>query len=179
MNYERILLVIDMQLCAFDGKITPPICDGQIVLENTARLISECRSANIPIVYIQTCVVSGQPYARDTHGWEMHPLLTPDETDLIFHKQWSSAFDRTDLAEQLDSLGVKRMIACGIWSEFCLANTALDAAKLGIDVCIAADAHGTVATDDATACDVVKAQNARLAAEGMLVLPVAELPLLN
>ncbi len=175
MNYERILMVIDMQLCAFDGKITPPICEGQAVLENTAKLINQCRNARIPIVYIQTCAVSGRPYAKDAHGWEIHPLLTPRDGDLTFYKQWSSAFDRTDLAEQLQKLGVSQIIACGIWSEYCLANTAMDAAELGIDVCIAADAHGTVAADDGAAQEIVRAQNDRLAGQAMQVLPVAKI----
>ena len=74
MRYGRpmkksALLVIDMQLVAFDGQITPPINAGDVVLANVARAISNCRAQEIAVVYVQTCAVKGQPYAQDQPGW--------------------------------------------------------------------------------------------------------------
>ena len=73
MKTSYALLVIDMQLVAFDGKITLPIVDGSRLLDRVSTLVDVCRVEEIPIIYLQTCALSGQPYARDAHGWEIHP----------------------------------------------------------------------------------------------------------
>ena len=62
MNKENYaLLVIDMQLVAFDGKITPPIAHGSQLLCKVSTLIENCRSEDIPVIYLQTCALSGRP----------------------------------------------------------------------------------------------------------------------
>ena len=78
MNSKKCaLLVIDMQLVAFDGKITPAIPNGGELLGTVLELIRSCRSARVPVVYVQTSALSGQPYAKDRHGWEIHPQIAP------------------------------------------------------------------------------------------------------
>jgi|APSaa5957512535_1039671.scaffolds.fasta_scaffold29726_2 nicotinamidase-related amidase len=161
-NKDLALLVIDMQLVAFDGKITPPISNSEELLDNISNLIETCRQKNIPIVYLQTCAASGQPYAKDMHGWEIHPKLTPKESDSIVFKVQSNGFEDTNLNEVLTEIGAKKLISCGIWSEFCVTATSEAALELGYEVWVAGDGHSTVAASEDEATRVVAKQNQRL-----------------
>ena len=131
LSTAAALLVIDMQLVAFDGKITPPVADGTRLLESVARLINGCRWNATPVVYLQTSAPAGQPYAMDVHGWGIHPLISPNEEDHVVTKRNSSGFDGTDLTLLLQTLRIHTVLICGIWSEHCVANTSTDALRLG------------------------------------------------
>ena len=167
------LLVIDMQLVAFDGKITPPISNGTQLLKSVSGLIEFCRSIEIPIVYLQTCALSGQPYARDTHGWEIHPELGLQANDTVVHKVQSSGFEGTDLQDVLTALGVNTLISCGTWSEYCVTATSRDAIDLGYRVLVAADGHGTAAASHDEARETVAKQNKELTQHDALVIDIA------
>lgn len=126
-------------------------------------------------VFIQTCAIPGQPYAKDVHGWETHPQLAPKADDPIVYKFNSSGFDRTNLKDVVDDPGVNTLIICGIWSEFCVTNTSMDAVALGFDVCVAADGHGTASNDDEAENEIVARQNHWLLQQGVSVLSISEL----
>jgi len=166
------LLVIDMQLVAFDGKITPPVTNGFTLLNAISELIDTCRAATIPIVFLQACGASGRPYAKDAHGWEIHPSLDPRATDKVVYKVQSSGFEDTKLQDLLLDIGATTLITCGIWSEFCVTATSKDAQAFGYDVWVVADGHSTVAASDEEAADKIDAQNQALCALGMQVLDV-------
>lgn len=174
MENKAALLVIDMQTVAFDGVMTPPITNGPGLLARVSKLIDICRRKGVEVIYIQTSAVSGRPYAKDVHGWEIHPLLTPHNHDTVVSKTNSSGFDGTDLVEVLDGLGIKSIITCGIWSEFCVTNTSLDASRLGYDVCLIADAHGTVADSDGASTELIAQQNAFLRRQQVSVLTITD-----
>ncbi len=172
------LLVIDMQLCAFDGQITSPICQGDKLLTTVAELISNCREQGLPVIFIQTCALSGQPYSKDSHGWEIHANLGKKPDDKVVYKVQSNAFEDTDLQDVLSELGISKLITCGIWSEFCVASTSLAALSLTYEVYVAADAHGTVAGSDTEAMHTVATQNELLASKGAHVAVMSELSIL-
>lgn len=175
MKSHYALLVIDMQLVAFDGKITKPIENGQQLLDKVASLIKVSRSNKIPIVFIQTCAFPGQPYAKDVHGWEIHPSFILKSEDQIVYKPNSSGFEDTDLQDVLVKLGVKGVITCGIWSEYCVTNTSIAALELGFDVCAVADAHGTVSDTEQEANSVIARQNEYLKQNKVLVSEIRNL----
>ncbi len=169
------LLVIDMQLVAFDGKITPPIVKGSQLLAKVSNLIDICRAEGIPIVFLQTCALSGQPYAQNAHGWEIHATVSPKLDDRIVYKVNSSGFDDTNLRDVLVEIGANAVITCGIWSEFCITATSESALELGFKVCVAADAHGTVSDSEQEAAHVVARQNEYLAQRNALVVDIDEI----
>ncbi len=169
------LLVIDMQLVAFDGAVTPPIVDGAQLLESVARLIDGCRKHGIAVVYVQTSAAPGQPYAADVHGWEIHPRISPRGGDPVVAKRASSAFDGTSLTRVLRGPGIEELLVCGIWSEHCVANTTIDAVQLGFRVVVVGDGHGTVASTVGEARRIVDEQNRRLSQAGASLSTVNEL----
>lgn len=169
------LLVIDMQLVAFDGKVAPPITDGNRLLDSVSKLIDGRRESETPIVYLQTSATAGRPYAMDVHGWEIHPQISPNDEDHVVTKRNSSGFNGTDLNHVLKSLGVDTVLVCGIWSEHCVANTCIDAIRSGYRVVVVGDGHGTVASTVEEALEIVCQQNRRLRAAGASVSTVSEL----
>lgn len=55
-----------------------------------------------------------------------------------------SAFNGTGLAEQLRTRGVRRVVVCGLATDYCVLNTALDARATGFDVLIIPEAMRAV-----------------------------------
>lgn len=171
IDKSTALLVIDMQLCAFDGVLIAPVDDGSNLLNRVKQLISAARQAKMHVIYIQHCApFDGQPYAKDTHGWEIHPSLTPTPDETVVFKSQSSGFADTNLQSVLLELGIEAIITCGIQSEFCLTNTSLAAHELGFKVLVAQDAHGTVSNEQGTAAEIVDRQNALLAKQGATLI---------
>jgi len=115
---------------------------------SVAKLIGTCRKIGVRVIFVQTCAISRQPYAKDTHGWELHPDLEPYQTDVVVYKRNSSGFDDTQLEARFREFEVTNVITCGIWSKFCVANTGIDAATSGFQVIVAADGHGTASSDE-------------------------------
>ncbi len=155
-----------MQLCAFDGKLIPPIHRGAELLEQIVKLTTTARKAGIPVIFVQHCALEGQPYARGTHGWEIHPTISPQLSEVVVYKRQSSGFDGTDLQSVLAQRGIDTVIVCGIQSEFCVTNTSIAALERGLNVYVAQDAHGTLSTEEDEASVIVERQNALLSDRG-------------
>ena len=84
--------------------------------------------------------VAGTPGAAFAPGLEL-PLdavviskATTQEADAY------SAFQGTDLAQRLRTLGVTRLLVGGLATDYCVVNTVLDARKAGFEVLLLADA---------------------------------------
>ena len=50
---KHALLVIDMQLVAFDGEVTAPVAGGSDLLDRVAKLIAVCRTHEVPVVFLE------------------------------------------------------------------------------------------------------------------------------
>jgi nicotinamidase/pyrazinamidase len=84
--------------------------------------------------------VAGTPGARFAES-----LRLPD-TAIVVSKADSpdadsySAFGGTDLAQQLERRGVKRVFVGGLATDYCVLNTVLDALAAGFEVVVLGDA---------------------------------------
>jgi nicotinamidase/pyrazinamidase len=58
-----------------------------------------------------------------------------------------SAFESRDLAPFLDGKGFSRLFVCGLALDYCVKETALDAARLGFDVAVIEDACKSISAD--------------------------------
>lgn len=47
------VLIIDAQLCAFDGARSPPCYDASVLLDNLVLLIKTARKNEVPLIFIQ------------------------------------------------------------------------------------------------------------------------------
>lgn len=76
---------------------------------------------------------------QNTSGAEFHPDLIDDSRIRIVSKGLGdtdcySAFDETDLAEQLKQLGVEEVWVGGLATDYCVKSTVVDALKKGFAV---------------------------------------------
>ena len=76
---------------------------------------------------------------QNTTGAEFHPALRTDPRITVISKGLGdkdgySAFDGTDLAEQLERQHVEEVVVGGLATDYCVKNTVLDAIKNGFHV---------------------------------------------
>lgn len=76
---------------------------------------------------------------QNTKGAEFHPQLKDDPRIRVISKGLGdtdcySAFDETDLAEQLRDQGVQEVLVGGLATDYCVKNTVIDALKRGFKV---------------------------------------------
>jgi nicotinamidase/pyrazinamidase len=83
---------------------------------------------------------------RDTEGAQLHPALDRDRVDLIVDKgqdrdtEGYSGFEGTGLARELRERGADEVVVCGLATDYCVKNTALDAVREGFGVTVVTDA---------------------------------------
>ncbi len=169
------LVVIDVQIGAFDGKAMPAVHAGDDVLHRVSRLIVAARAAKVPVIFVQHCAHEGQLLIQGSPAWELHPKIQPSPNEPIVFKRQSSAFDGTGLHRMLQELNLDTIISCGIQSEHCVSNTSIAALDLGMNVIVAGDAHSTLSTDDDKAETIIDRQNKVLAEHGAAVQETAEI----
>ena len=119
---------------------------------------------------------------RGTPGAALHPGLAVDLAFLILRKGVHTAIDSysafveadgkttTGLAELLKARGAKRVFACGLATDFCVAHSALDARREGFttfvieDACRAIDANNSLEQASArmNAAEVWRVQSAEI-----------------
>ena len=85
---------------------------------------------------------------QGSNGAEFHPSLNLDRAELIIRKGYRSAIDSysaffendkitpTGLGGALKERGITHLAMAGLATDFCVAFSALDAAKLGFDVTV-------------------------------------------
>jgi nicotinamidase/pyrazinamidase len=83
---------------------------------------------------------------QNTEGAKFSPdLKLPSHTVIISKatdpkREAYSAFDGTNLADELRMLGVQRLFVSGLATDYCVVNTVLDARKLGYETVVLMDA---------------------------------------
>ena len=175
MKPSAALLVIDVQIGAFDGKLIPAIDDAAELLVRIAELVKAARNANSPVIFVQHNAPEGDFLAEGTERWKIHPGVLPSDGETVICKHESSAFESTSLRKILDEAKINTVISCGLQSEHCITNTCISAIELGLDVIVAEDGHSTWTTEQDEASEIVERQNLLLKNRGARIEPVAAL----
>jgi len=82
----------------------------------------------------------------DSPGAQFHPDLNVPEGAWLVNKgthperEAYSAFEGTDLAKELERRGIERVFICGLATDYCIKNTALDALRRGFQTIVLVDA---------------------------------------
>ncbi|QHE87700.1 isochorismatase family protein [Hydrogenophaga sp. BPS33] len=147
------LLVHDMQayfLNKFDRAQSP----APELVANAFALREACSAAGVPVFY------TAQPVEQPAHDRALlndfwgpgltdarfhaeQPIideLAPRANDVVLTKWRYSAFQRSDLAEQLRALGRDQLIVCGIYAHIGCMATALEAFMRDIQAFLVIDA---------------------------------------
>ena len=76
-------------------------------------------------------------------SWQIDPALEPGTEDIVVNKLSAGTFATTDLAEQLRSRGIDRVVVTGVVTDVCVSTTAREAADRNFKVVVVSDACTT------------------------------------
>jgi len=138
---ETVLVVIDVQNIMFETPGEIPF-EGERVLNNIQSLIASARDANVPVYYIQhTTEGEGAQFAKDSHNWFIKAEIAPQDGDTISLKTSYDSFWKTDFDANLQKMGAKELVFCGLQTECCVDTTVRSALAHGYESVLVGDAH--------------------------------------
>jgi len=156
------LLVIDVQEAMFGPEHQPPVFRADETVANIATLLEKARSASARVIYIQhhdrvdPALQPGQP------GFAIRSAIAPKPGETVIVKRICDTFTGTNLEQVLREAGIRRLVTCGIQSDFCVDAATRGAMNRGFGVTLASDAHTTWDNGILTAEQIIAHVNATL-----------------
>ena len=144
---DTALLIIDVQQSLVDEGIW----NAHRVIARLNQLIGAARSQHVPVILV-----------RDTRvepDGSYHRSLDCPANDLEIEKRYCDAFMETHLDAWLKSKTISRLVVGGMQSDFCVDTTCRQAAALGYDVVLVANAHSTLDHENLKAEQIVAHHN--------------------
>ncbi len=142
---RRALIVIDVQNEYVDGRLLiehPPI---QGSLAAIGRAMDAANAHGVPVIVVQNTGPAGSPlFAKDSHAWQLHPVVAARSRDHYLEKRLPSAYTGTDLAEWLMKNQIDTLAVCGYMTHNCVDSTVKHALHDGTAVEVLHDAIGAV-----------------------------------
>jgi len=141
----KALLVIDLQNDYFPGGQLP-LWNTDVVLRNIERAVEMATAQGIPVVHVQHVAKGVAPFfIEGTPGADIHPRIlaaTPNAPVVV--KEFADGFEKTNLEEMLNTLGVTELLVCGMMTQNCVTHTAISKAAEKYAVTILPDCCTTV-----------------------------------
>jgi nicotinamidase-related amidase len=185
------LLVIDIQNTYLADKDTPEETERwqpfykrmrETVIPNTARLIAECRSRGVEVIYARIACLKmdgrdrslsqkkpGFNYLllpKDLEESQVVPELAALDDDITIIKTTDSALTGTNLRLILHNMGIKDVICAGIFTDQCVSSTVRS---------LADESFGVVVVDNCTAAATLELHRHELEIINMIYCHVAQL----
>ena len=110
--------------------------DRDLLLKNAVSVVRTVKTFGIPVVHSTVNVASGR--GKPTLP-ELGDLLTGDKP---IDRTTVNSWEDLDFVEAVHATGRRKLIFCALWTEICLAFTALDALREGYEVYPVVDAVG-------------------------------------
>lgn len=169
---ETALLVIDIQNTYLESKENEaenrrwqPFFERmqRVVIPNTARLIADCRQRGVEVIYARIACQKedgrDRSLSQKKPGFnyllmpknradsQIVPALEPAPDDIVVLKTTDSALTGTNLRLILHNMGIKTVIAAGIFTDQCVSSTVRSLADESVNVLVVDDCCAA-ATDD-------------------------------
>jgi len=169
---ETALLVIDIQNTylevpddAKEAARWRPFFDrmNKTVIPNTAKLIEQCRKRGVEVIFARIACLKedgrdrslsqkkpGFNYLllpKDREDSQIVPELSPQNDEITVLKTTDSALTGTNLRIVLHNMGVKNIIAAGIFTDQCVSSTVRSLADESFNVVVVDDCCAA-ATDE-------------------------------
>lgn len=142
---KRALVVIDVQNEYVSGNLRIGYPDPRVSLANIGAAIDAATGAGIFVVVVQQVAPETSPiFARGSHGFALHEVVSSRSSDHLIQKSLPSCFAGTDLAEWLAVHNVDTITIVGYMTQNCDESTARDAVHRGFRVEFLSDATGTL-----------------------------------
>ena len=154
MSSDTALLIIDVQMGMFDED--EPVHNGEQLLQTLSGLINKARQANVPVVYVQH---NDSQFVEGNSAWPIHPSIAPLAGELVVQKHTPDSFHETNLQEELEKMGIKKLVIGGVQTEYCVDTTSRRAFSLGYDVTLVENGHSTWDNKHITAEQVIAHHN--------------------
>src|SRR6478735_9093297 len=121
---NRALLVIDVQNEYISGNLPIGFPHPDVSLANIGKAMDAAAEAGIPVVAVQQVAPEGSPiFARGSHGFGLHPVVSNRGHDHLLEKTLPSCFAGTDLAGWLADHNVDTVAITGYMTQNCDEST--------------------------------------------------------
>ena len=135
---------------------------NSIVIPNTVSLIETCRNKNVEVMFARIACLKedgrDRSLSQKKPGWnyllmpknteesQLVPELVPQNDEIVVTKTTDSALTGTNLRLVLANMGIKNVIAAGIFTDQCVSSTVRSLADESFNVtvvedCCAAGSH--------------------------------------
>ncbi|MBY0755347.1 cysteine hydrolase [Clostridium sardiniense] len=138
-----VLLVVDVQ----NALINEHPYNEERVIENIKKLILTARDNKKEVVYVRHDGGQGTEFENGTYGWQVYNEIVPNSNELIFEKQYNSAFYKTDLKIYLDNNNIDTIILVGLQTEYCIDATCKSAFDYGYKIIMPEETNTTFDND--------------------------------
>ena len=110
--------------------------DRDLLLKNAVSTVRTIKAFGVPVVHSTINVASGrgQPTLP-----ELASLLTDDKP---LDRTTTNSWEDIEFVQAVRATGRRKLIICALWTEICMAFTALDALREGYEVYPVIDAIG-------------------------------------
>lgn len=149
------LLIVDFVMAYLD-KHSPLYAGAESALASNERLLAAARAAGVPVIFTNVVYKPGgadgglfykkipalSAFDKGSPLGDFPPTLRPEEGELVFSKQYASAFFGTNLAAALRDKHVDTLLITGMSTSGCVRATALDALQHGFAPFVVRDACG-------------------------------------
>ncbi|MBV9259355.1 MAG: cysteine hydrolase [Ktedonobacteraceae bacterium] len=157
MTNDTALLIIDVQKGLIDDAY-----QHDEVLEHIKLLLAKARANNKLVIYVQHDGPKGHGLEVGIDGWQISPVIAPQEGEPVVHKRGSDAFHETPLKQVLDQRRIRHLVVAGGQTEYCVDTTVRRATTCGYDVTLVSDAHTTYDCETLTADQIIAFYNETL-----------------
>jgi nicotinamidase-related amidase len=141
------LVVIDAQQEYFAplGKVVLP--GGPAAVRQIARALQWARGAGVPVVHVvhESRRPSPATFVPGSPALEIHPEARPAPDEPVMQKHLPGSFTGTALEPFLRERSIARLVLAGFMTQMCVDTTARQAAHLGFQVTVLADATAAMA----------------------------------
>ncbi len=152
---KAALLVVDVQVGVMANS-----WDAERIVTNVARVVERARTSGVPVIWVQH---ADQELVHGSDDWQFVRQLLPSPSEVRIEKSYNSAFEDTDLEEELARIGASRVLLAGAATNWCIRATAYGALDRGYDLILIEDAHTTETMVDGErtiqAADIVEELN--------------------
>ena len=143
---NRALVVIDAQNEYISGNLPIAYPELSESLVNIGVAMDTAVALGMPVVVVQQVAPETSPiFAKGSHGYALHEVVTNRSYDHHVEKTLPSAFVGTDLAPWLEARSIDTIVVVGYMTQNCDESTARDALHRGLAVEFLSDATGTLA----------------------------------
>jgi nicotinamidase-related amidase len=109
--------------------------DHELLVKNAVSTVRTIKAFAVPVVHSTVNVTSGQ-------GPTIPELAGLLENDIALDRTTVNSWEDTEFLAAVRAAGRRKLIFCALWTEVCMAFTALDAMRAGYEVYPVVDAIG-------------------------------------